>query len=195
MRRFVALACSGGKFHPVGVIVNGMSKRPVLIAPMDTQPQPVTRATVEAFYRAYATRDPAKIGPMLDENIDWILSGPVDVMPYCGSRRGRAHVLEIFDGHMPLTFKNMAIVPQAILTDGDRAAMIGTFSAVVAKTGQKAAYRIGHFMRFRNGRIVEFRGIIDTFDAAEQILGHPIDVSRDDPDESESKGKGRLIAV
>ena len=29
-------------------------------------------------------------------------------------------------------------------------------------------------MRFRDNKIVEYRGIIDSFDAAEQMMGHPI---------------------
>jgi hypothetical protein len=38
-------------------------------------------------------------------------------------------------------------------------------------------------MRFRDGKLVESRAVIDSFDAAEQVLGHQIsaslDVSRD----------------
>jgi ketosteroid isomerase-like protein len=140
--------------------------------------QPVTRATVESFYQAYTTRDPARIAPLLDDDIDWMLSGPVDIMRYCGQRHGRAEVLDIFQGGTPLTFKRMTFETQNILIDGDRAAMLGMLTAVVARTGQKVRYRIAHFMRFRDGKMIEFRGIIDSFDAAEQILGHPIDVSK-----------------
>ena len=32
-------------------------------------------------------------------------------------------------------------------------------------------------MRFRDGKIVEYRAIIDSFDAAEQMIGHPIALS------------------
>jgi ketosteroid isomerase-like protein len=140
--------------------------------------QPVTRAAIEDFYRAYNTRNPELIAPFLDENIDWMLSGPVDIMPHCGQRRGRADVLGIFDGRSIPLFASMAVVPLTILTDGDRAAILGTLSAVMANTKQRIGYRIAHFMRFRDGRIVEFCGIIDSFDAAEQILGRPLELSK-----------------
>jgi hypothetical protein len=29
-------------------------------------------------------------------------------------------------------------------------------------------------VRFRNGKIVEYRGIIDSYSAVEQMIGHPI---------------------
>jgi len=32
-------------------------------------------------------------------------------------------------------------------------------------------------MKFRDGKLVECRAIIDSFNAAEQMIGHPIDLS------------------
>ncbi len=32
-------------------------------------------------------------------------------------------------------------------------------------------------MQFRDSKIVEYRAIIDSFDAAEQMIGHPIELS------------------
>ncbi|MBM3530050.1 MAG: nuclear transport factor 2 family protein [Alphaproteobacteria bacterium] len=141
--------------------------------------QAVTRATVDEFYRAYKTRQGTSIAPFLDDDIDWILSGPVGVMPHCGQRRGAAEVLQVFNGRFPAIFAKMNVVTPTILIDGDRVAMLGMLSAVLAKTGQNVSYRIAHFMQFRDGKIVEFRGIIDSFDAAEQILGHALDTTQD----------------
>jgi hypothetical protein len=43
-------------------------------------------------------------------------------------------------------------------------------------TGRTITYNQAQFLRFRNGKIFEYRGIIDRFNAAEQLIGHPIEV-------------------
>ena len=52
--------------------------------------------------------------------------------------------------------------------------------------GRVISYRLAHFVRFRAGKIVRNLSIIDSFDAVEQVLGHPLDVHecerRDFPD-------------
>ncbi len=53
-------------------------------------PDAVPRALVEAFYRTYATRDAGRIAEFLDDDVMWTISGPVDVLPFCGTHRGKA---------------------------------------------------------------------------------------------------------
>jgi hypothetical protein len=36
-------------------------------------------------------------------------------------------------------------------------------------------------MRFRDRKIVEYCSVIDSFDAAEQVLGHSIELASDEP--------------
>ena len=55
--------------------------------------------------------------------------------------------------------------------------------------GQKISYRLAHFMRFRNGKVVENISLIDSFDAVEQVLGHPLNVH------SGHAGAGNLVEV
>jgi ketosteroid isomerase-like protein len=141
---------------------------------MDT----VARSTVQAFYEAYLKLDTKRIAQFLDDDVDWIISGPIDVLAFCGQRRGKAAVLEIFDRLFPQTLKTTGFDPQSLLIDGDRVAMLFTLSAVVCESGRKVSYRVAHFLRFRNDKVFEFRSIIDSFDAAEQVLGHSINVSQ-----------------
>ena len=47
-----------------------------------------TRELVEAFYRAYTARDSAAMAPLLADDVEWTISGPVDVLPFCGNHRG-----------------------------------------------------------------------------------------------------------
>jgi ketosteroid isomerase-like protein len=154
----------------------------------------VSRSTVQAFYLAYVTRDSVRIEPLLDDDVEWMISGPVDVLPFCGQRRGKTSVLEIFDRLIPETFEITGFEPQSLLIDGDRVAMMSVLSAVTQEHSRKISYRVAHFMRFRNDKVVEFCSIIDSFDAAEQVLGHSIDVSQQ-LSERDLTAAGDLIMV
>jgi ketosteroid isomerase-like protein len=154
----------------------------------------VSRAQVQAFYQAYATRDPARIAPFLDDDVHWTISGPIDVLRFCGERRGKAEVLDLFDRPVPIVFSVIGLDPEALLIEGDRAAMLATLSGVKDECQRKIRYQVAQFLRFRDGKLVEFRCIIDSFDAAEQILGHAIDLSRSNTG-ADRVGTGNLIAV
>jgi hypothetical protein len=40
--------------------------------------------------------------------------------------------------------------------------------------GHPISYRIAQFVQFRSGKVIEYVSIIDSFDAVEQVLGHPL---------------------
>jgi len=149
----------------------------------------VTRALVEAFYKAYAERDADKIGRFLADDVEWTVSGPVDVLPFCGIRHGKAAVLDLFTRLIPEVFRVFSVVPDAMLVDGDQAATLSRLSAK-SGDGRIISYRLAHFLRFRAGKIIRNVSLIDSFDAAEQVLGYPLDVH-----ECERREAGDLIAV
>lgn len=159
---------------------------------MGTIVQPVSRSTVQVFYQAYVTRDSARMEQLFDDDVDWIISGPVDVLCFCGQRRGKKAVLEIFDRLFPASFAFKGLHPQSLLIDGDRVAMMSILSGVTLDSQRKISYRVAHFIRFRDDRVAEFCSIIDSFDAAEQLLGHTISLS---PSAGELDLTGDLVAV
>lgn len=138
-------------------------------------PEPVTQALVEAFYKAYAERDPDKIAPFLADDVEWTISGPVDVLPFCGTRHGRAAVLDLVVRLIPEVFRVFRFAPDAMLVDGDQAATLARLSAK-SSDGRIISYRLAHFVRFRDGKIIRNLSLIDSFDAVEQVLGHPLDL-------------------
>lgn len=136
---------------------------------------PVTRAEVEDFYRAYDSRDPQRIGACLDENVEWDVFGPSAVMQMCGRWRGRAAVVERFTTAVPSFIEFIRLERECLLVDGDRAAMCGRITSRHRESGRIVSHRVAHFVRFRDGKVVSFRSLNDTLDAAEQFLGHQID--------------------
>jgi ketosteroid isomerase-like protein len=147
--------------------------------------EPVARATVEAFYQAYAERDPDKIASFLADDVEWTISGPVEVLPFCGTRHGKAAVLDMVARLIPGVFRIFRFTPDAMLVDGDQAATLVRLSARSCD-GRIISYRLSNFVRFRAGKIVQNLSLIDSFDAVEQVLGHPLDLNererRDFPD-------------
>lgn len=155
---------------------------------------PVSRSTVQDFFQAYASRDPARIAPFLDEHVHWVISGPVDVLRFCGERRGKAAVLALFDRPEPREFEVSGFTPEAMLVDGDRAAMLGVLSGFKRDHGRGIRYRLAQFIRFADGKVVEFHTILDSFDAAEQVLGHAIDTAHVGTT-SDPVGAGDLVTI
>jgi len=153
--------------------------------------QTVERSVVEAFYQAYSERDIARIAQFLDDDVAWTISGPVDILPFCGRRVGKAAVMRLLDRGIPAVLSGRRFVVDAMLVDGDRAAILGKVTATKSDDGHAISYRIAHFIRFRDAKVVEYTSIIDSFDAAEQVLGHSLAVQ----DGREAPDDGNLIAV
>jgi ketosteroid isomerase-like protein len=153
--------------------------------------RPVPRSVVDAFYKPYAARDAAKVGEFLDDDVEWTISGPVDVLPFCGTRHGKAAVLDLIDRLVPGVFRVFSFVPDAMLVDGDQVATLNRLSARRQGDGRVISYRLAHFMRFRDGKVVENVSLIDSFDAVEQVLGHTIDLQ----DGRMAASESNLIAI
>jgi len=135
----------------------------------------VPRAVVEAFYKAYAARDAKKVAEFLDDNVEWTISGPVEFLPFCGKRYGKAAVLELIEQGVPAIFEVFSFISDSMVVDGDQVATLNRLAAT-GRDGRVIRYRLAHFMRFRAGKLIENLSLLDSFDAVEQVLGHPLSV-------------------
>src|SRR5882724_11772524 len=141
--------------------------------------EPTIRPIVEAFYQASAQRDIATAVSFIDDNVDWLVQGPIDVFAFFGQRRGKAAVMEGYreiGRRLDITGYDV----ESLLVDGDRAAALIRLTAIVVATGKVMSVRTSQFSRFRNGKIVEMRAVVDSYDMAEQALGRPLDVNASD---------------
>ena len=141
----------------------------------------VSRSVVEAYYKAYAARDAKLVAEYLDDNVEWTISGPVDVLPFCGKRHGKAAVLELIERLVPEVISVFSFTPDAMLIDGDRVATLNRLGATRTADGRVIRYRLAHFTRFRDGKVIENISLLDSYDAAEQVLGHPLMANTESP--------------
>jgi ketosteroid isomerase-like protein len=134
------------------------------------------RGFVRAFCNALSTRDIALIEPFLHEDIEWTVFGPVDLFPFFGQRRGKAAVLSMC-AEIAAAFELTKCDKETTLYDGDNAAALVKLAARDAR-GRTLSFRLAQFARFQDGKLVSLKAVFDTFDAAEQALGRPIDLSQ-----------------
>ena len=131
------------------------------------------RQRLNALYAAVAA---GRIDDALrdfDENVVMTSYAPVEVFPELGRRQGKAAVAATMHA-MQADFAHLTYTPVFMVTEAESAAAI-----VLAKLRQRTTDRIiqlfiAHFWRLQNGRIVELREFMDSFDAVQQVLGREI---------------------
>lgn len=150
----------------------------------------VPRSLVDAFYQAYAARDGAKVMEFLHDDVVWTISGPIDLLPFCGVRHGKVAVRDLIEKEVPAVFRIFSFVTDSVLIDGDHVATLNRLSARSKGDSRVISYRLAHFLRFRDGKVMENLSLIDSYDAVEQVLGHPLA-----PYESDAIAGEELVAV
>lgn len=151
-----------------------------------------TRALVDGFFDAYGRYDAAALAKLLHDDVELTISGPVDVLAYCGRRSGKAAVVDLVGRLFPSMFSPPTIARESLVLDGDRAATLNRISSPCRHGNRVISYRVAHFLRFRDGLLIESISIIDSFDAAEQMLGHPFDLGDGHDSHRDDAGRASL---
>jgi ketosteroid isomerase-like protein len=133
---------------------------------------PVSRAVVDDFYRAYISRDAQRIGAFLDDDVEWHVAGPVEVMQVCGYWRGKAAVINRFAHLVPKVVRFQSLEIESLLVDGDSSALFGRIHCLHVASGRSICHRVAHIVRYRDDKVFFYRVINDSLDAAEQYVGH-----------------------
>ena len=150
--------------------------------------RPVPRSVVEAFYRAFDTRDGDKIAEFLHDDVEWSVYGPAEIMQVCGHWRGKAAVIDRFARIVPKIIEFKRLERECLLVDGDQSAMMGRVTSRHRGTGRTISHRTTHFVRYCDDKVISVRVISDSLDAVEQFSGHRIDLG-------EGTGSPDLVAV
>jgi ketosteroid isomerase-like protein len=141
----------------------------------------ITREWVESFHEIYASRQVDRLASLIHDDVRWVISGPIDLMPFCGERHGKQAVLDMVANVAPRQFAGVRFALELVLIDGDRASTLCRASGRRVTNGRPIGWRVAQFLRFRDQKIVEYCSVIDSFDAAEQMLGHSIELPSREP--------------
>ncbi len=134
------------------------------------------RGFVRAFCEAFLASDTKEIENWMDENVDWIVFGPVDLFPFFGQRTGKQAVARTYR-EITASLEIKSCERDSVLVDGDRASSMIRLTAVHRHTGRTLAMRLAYFADFRGPKVVRMRALLDSFDFAEQAIGREIDLT------------------
>jgi ketosteroid isomerase-like protein len=125
-----------------------------------------------ALHRAINERQFNEIEPLIDEDVDWTIHGPVELFPYFGSRRGKAAVLEVIR-QIADKVRVHRFDRETIILGVEQAASMLRCSLTVLDTNKPARLRVAHFAQFREGRLSSMRILVDSYELIGQAIYPP----------------------
>ena len=126
-----------------------------------------------ALHRALNDRQPADLAALLDEDVEWTIYGPIDMFPFLGGRRGKTAVLEVIR-QIAENIRVHRFDRESVMLGEDSAASMMRYSLTALDSNKPVSLRLAHFAKFKAGRLVSIRVLVDTFDLVEQTLGRSI---------------------
>jgi len=130
-----------------------------------------------AIQRAINERELEDIAPLIDEEVDWAIYGPVDMFPFLGARQGKDAVMAVIK-QIAENIRVHRLDREKVLLGEDSAASMLRLSLTALDANKPISVRVAHFAQFKAGRLRSIRVLVDTFDLVEQALGHPINLPR-----------------
>ena len=130
-----------------------------------------------AFHSAINQRQQQDLEPLIDEDVEWAIYGPIDMFPFLGARHGKAAVLEVCR-QIADNVRVHRFDRESIMLGVDSAASMIRYSLTAIDSNKPISLRLAHFAQFKAGRLLNIRVLIDTFDLVEQALGRPINLPR-----------------
>jgi len=126
-----------------------------------------------ALHSAINERRPEDLQTQIDDDVDWVIHGPIDMFPFLGARRGKAAVLEVCR-QISENVRVRRFDRESIVLSEDSAASMMRYSLTALDSNKPINLRLAHFAQFKAGRLLSIRVLLDTYDLVEQTLGHPI---------------------
>ena len=133
-----------------------------------------------ALHHAINERQREDLEPLIDEDVEWAIHGPIDMFPFFGARHGKAAVLEVIR-QIADNVRVHRFDRESILLGAESAASMLRYSLTLLDANKPISLRLAHFARFRSGKLSNIRILVDTFDLVEQALGRPIHLPRISP--------------
>jgi len=125
-----------------------------------------------ALHRAINERQFSEIEPLIDEDVDWTIHGPVELFPYFGSRRGKAAVLEVLR-QVAERVRVHRFDRESIMLGMESASSMLRCSLTMLDTNKPVRLRVAHFAQFREGRLSRMRMLVDCYELVEQAFVPP----------------------
>jgi ketosteroid isomerase-like protein len=133
----------------------------------------VLRERLTTLYAAMKKRQLDFVLNAIHDDIEFISYSPIKVFPFLGHRRGKPAMAKALHSALD-AFEVVACEPISMVIELENAAVMAFTRGVSRATGRSVQGMLAHFMRFRDGKIVELREFMDSLHAAEQALGREL---------------------
>jgi ketosteroid isomerase-like protein len=123
-----------------------------------------------ALHSAINERRPEDLESQIDDDVDWVIHGPIELFPFLGARRGKAAVLKVCR-QISENVRVRRFDRESIVLGEDTAASMMRYSITALDSNKPIKLRLAHFAQFKGGRLLNIRVLLDTYDLVEQALG------------------------
>jgi ketosteroid isomerase-like protein len=127
------------------------------------------RQQIAEFYRAYGGGRVETLLENFADDAQYVGLSGGEVFPSLGYRRGRDAIAGTMKS-LRANYEFDAVRPVSIAIDGDNAAVIALALFRRRTMATTTELFLAHFLRFRDGHIVEFREYVDAADAVQRAL-------------------------
>jgi len=136
------------------------------------------RERLNSLYAAFKLANVDFLLNAFADDTEFISYSPLEVFPFLGHHRGKAAMAEVLKAGYE-EFEFITYQPVFTVCEGNDAAAVIVYARFIhRKTGRSISIMIAHFLRFRQGQIVELREFMDSFGAVTQLLGRPLDLQQ-----------------
>lgn len=128
-------------------------------------------ATVRTIYDAFGSGDVETILDLVADDVDWAAEAGGDAAPWYGRRTSREEVAEFF-AQIGAALEVQEFTPKSFAAnDSDEVMVLIHFRVTARATGRDAEMDLHHYWRFRDGKVVMYRGTEDTAQMQAAISG------------------------
>ncbi len=126
-----------------------------------------------ALHRAINERQSDDLETYIDEDVDWVIYGPIELFPFLGARHGKAAVLEVCR-QISENVRVHRFDRESLMLGEDTAASMMRYSLTALDSNKPINLRLAHFARFKAGRLLNIRVLLDSHELVAQALGGPM---------------------
>ena len=129
----------------------------------------LNRQRVLNLLDAYYSGDIEGALARLSDDIDYIASAPIDILPHLGHRHGKEQIRQMWQT-VHARYSSMRYELPLIVAEGDKVATLIRAFFRKRGNGRIVQFDIAVFYTFCDGRIARIREVIDSFDLVQQVL-------------------------
>jgi ketosteroid isomerase-like protein len=114
--------------------------------------------------------EPAEIGKLFSETLEWELAGDTGVLPWIGRKSGRAAIIDLVRDSRAM-LERISFEVHDTLAGENRAVILGSLASKLKRNGKVVTTDFAIVLTVANGEIVRFQMLEDSFAVSKMARG------------------------